>query len=50
MDLSNAELQAHRRVMRECCEAVEVLYELDMTDDYLRREVDDDLLRSSSPL
>ena len=41
MDLSNAELQAHRRAMRECCEEIEVLYELAVTDDWLQREVGD---------
>jgi hypothetical protein len=25
--------------MRECCEAIEVLYELEMMDDWLQREV-----------
>ena len=38
-DKSDAELQAHRQAMRECCESIEVLYELEMTDDWLQREV-----------
>jgi hypothetical protein len=38
-DMSDAELQAHRQAMRECCEAIEVVYELDVTDDWLQREV-----------
>jgi len=38
-DMSDAELQAHRQAMRECCEAVEVLYEMDVTDDWLQSEV-----------
>ena len=37
-DSIDAELQAHRQAMRECCEAVEVLYELEMTDDWLQGE------------
>jgi hypothetical protein len=40
-DMSDAELQAHRQAMRACCESVEVLYELEMTDDYLQGEVYD---------
>ena len=36
---SDAELQRHRQAMRECCEEIEVLYELDVTDDWLQREV-----------
>ncbi len=38
-DRSDAELQAHRQAMRECCAEIEVLYELDVTDDWLQREV-----------
>jgi quinol monooxygenase YgiN len=38
-EMSDTELQAHRQAMRECCEAVEVLYELDVTDDWLQRDV-----------
>ena len=38
-DRSDAELQAHRQAMRNCCESIEVLYELNMTDDWLQREV-----------
>ena len=38
-DMSDAELQAHRQAMRGCCEAVEVLYELDVTDDWLQQVV-----------
>jgi len=38
-DRSDAELQAHRQGMRACCEAIEVLYEMDVTDDYLQSEV-----------
>jgi len=38
-NMSDAELQTHRRAMRECCEAVEVVYEMDVTDDWLQREV-----------
>ena len=36
---SDAELQAHRQAMRDACEQIAVLYELEMTDDYLRQEV-----------
>lgn len=36
-DISDADLQTHRQAMRACCRAVEVLYELDVTDDWLRR-------------
>ncbi len=38
-DRSDAELQRHRQAMRECCAEIEVLYELDVTDDWLQREV-----------
>jgi quinol monooxygenase YgiN len=38
-DRSDAELQRYRQAMRECCEAIEVLYELEMMDDWLQREV-----------
>jgi quinol monooxygenase YgiN len=38
-DMSDAELQGHRQAMRECCETIEVLYELDVTDDWFQREV-----------
>ena len=38
-DRADAELQAHRQAMRECCESIEVLYELEMTDDWLQQEV-----------
>jgi hypothetical protein len=41
-DRSDAELQAHRQAIRECCEAVEVLYEFEMTNDWLQGEVNDD--------
>ena len=37
-DRANAELQSHVQAMRESCEEVEVLHELDVTDDYLQRE------------
>lgn len=33
--------QQHRQAMREACETIEVLDELDMTDDWLQREVYD---------
>ena len=36
---SEAELQAHRQAMRACCESIEVLYELDVTDDWLQPEI-----------
>ena len=36
---ADAELQRHRQVMREACNEIEVLYELDVVDDWLRREV-----------
>lgn len=36
---SDVELQRHRQAMREACEAIEVLYELDVLDDSLRGEV-----------
>jgi quinol monooxygenase YgiN len=36
---SDAELQRYRQAMRECCESVEVLYKLDVMDDWLQREV-----------
>jgi hypothetical protein len=38
-DMSDAELQRHRQAMRECCERIEVLYELEVVDDWLRGEV-----------
>ncbi len=38
-DRSDAELQRHRQAMRECCEEIEVLYELDVTNDWLQHEV-----------
>ena len=37
-DGSDAELQSHLQAMRESCEEVEVLHELDVTDDYLQSE------------
>ena len=37
---SDAELQAHRQAMRACCESIEVVYELEMTDDWLQQEAD----------
>ena len=36
---SDPELQAHRQAMRASCETIAVLYELDMTDDWLQGEV-----------
>ena len=36
---SDAELHRHRQAMWECCERIEVLYELDVVDDLLRGEV-----------
>jgi quinol monooxygenase YgiN len=36
---SDAELQTYRQAMRDACENIEVLYELEMMDDYLQREV-----------
>ena len=38
-DRSDAALQRHRQAMRECCEEIEVLYELDVMDDWLQRDV-----------
>ncbi len=38
-DRSDAELQRHRQAMRECCESIEVIYELDVMDDWLQGEV-----------
>lgn len=38
-DRTEADLQAYRQAMRECCEEIEVLYELDVTDDWLQGEV-----------
>lgn len=35
---SDAELHQHRQAMREVCEKMEGLYELEMTDDLLRGE------------
>jgi hypothetical protein len=35
----DTELQQRRRAMRACCESSDVLYELEMTDDWLQREV-----------
>ena len=40
-DRSDAELHQHRQSMRDACEQIEVLYELETTDDYLRQEVYD---------
>ncbi len=37
-DQSDTELQVNRKAMRECCEEIEVLYELDVTDDWLQGE------------
>ncbi len=37
-DTVNAELQGYRQAMRQCCESIDVLYELDTTDDYLQSE------------
>ena len=37
--MADAEPQVHRQAMRECGESVEVLYELDVTDDWLHQEV-----------
>ena len=36
---SDTASQAHRQAMRACCASIEVLYELDATDDWLQREV-----------
>ena len=36
---SDAELHRQRQGMREACEAIEVLYELDVVDDWLRGKV-----------
>ena len=38
---SDAALQTHRQAMRDACEQIAVLYELEMTDASLRREVYD---------
>jgi hypothetical protein len=35
-DRSDAELQAYRQAMRECCDDIEVLYEFEMTDNWLQ--------------
>lgn len=32
------ELNQHQRAMRKCCVGIEILYDLDMTDDYLQSE------------
>jgi quinol monooxygenase YgiN len=34
---ADAELQTHRQAMREACEKMEVLYELEVTDDLIQR-------------
>jgi hypothetical protein len=36
---ANTELHQHRQGMRDACEKIEVLYELETTDDYLQQEV-----------
>jgi hypothetical protein len=36
---SDAALQAHRQAMQDVSTEINVLYELDMTDDFLQREV-----------
>ena len=36
---SDAELQAHRQAMRACCESIEVVYELETTDDLFQQDV-----------
>ena len=36
---SDAELRLHRRAMRAACTEIAVLYELDMTDDWLQHAV-----------
>ena len=36
---SDAELQAHRQAMRACCESIEVVYELETTDDLLQQDL-----------
>ncbi len=38
-DQEAADLQAHREKMRSCCEAIEVLYSMDVTDDLLQKDV-----------
>ena len=38
---SDAELEAQRQAMRACCEKIEVVYELEVTDDWLQREAED---------
>lgn len=38
-DRQDVELQGHRQSMRECCAEIEVLYELEVTDDWLQDEV-----------
>ncbi len=40
-DREDAELQGHREFMRECCESIDVVYEMDVTDDWLQRDVYD---------
>ena len=37
---SDAELQAQRQAMLACCESIEVVYELEMTDDWLQQEAE----------
>ena len=38
---SDAELEAQRQAMRACCERIEVVYELEVTDDWLQRDTED---------
>ncbi len=38
-DRTDAELKSHIQAMRDSCEGVEVMYELDVTDDHLQSEV-----------
>jgi heme-degrading monooxygenase HmoA len=37
--MSDVELQAHRQAMRKRCESIEVVYQLNVTDDWLQQEV-----------
>ena len=38
-DRSDAGLQQHRQAMRDACEQIEVLYQLDVVDDLLQHDV-----------
>jgi quinol monooxygenase YgiN len=38
-DRADVELQAYRQAMRASCEEIEALYEMDVMDDWLQRDV-----------